>query len=352
LDSWVVVVGASAGGYDALTEVLNGLPGSFPAPVLVVLHHGMGADDARLTQLRRVTDLTCVVADEGDEVRPAHVHFAPRDHHLVLAEKSMRIVRGARENRMRPSIDVLFRSAAVEHRTRVIGVVLTGHLDDGTAGLTAIHRCGGVCVTQDPRDARHPDMPRSALQNVDVDHCVALKDVASVLVQTTSRRPGPARPVPRDVAIEAAIAARVLTDSSGELATIGSKSMHACPDCGGVLSEIPDPSGARFRCHTGHAYSCRALVESLDRDLETTLWTALRMFEERRNLLLRMMATSPSSGSSGAERVAETQAHIDRLRGMLVSRHLGDDAEFAAQEAPSLAEAHCSPAPAGASRDE
>jgi two-component system, chemotaxis family, protein-glutamate methylesterase/glutaminase len=231
----------------------------------------------------------------------------------------MLVTKGARENRNRPGIDPLFRSAAVTHGARVIGVVLTGLLDDGTAGLIAIKKCGGVTVVQDPRDAAYSGMPTSALENADVDFCVSLAEMGPLLTRLVSQHPGKRKAVPSDVRTEAVIAERVLSDIS-QVNTLGEQVPYNCPGCGGVLWELDTRGEKRYRCHTGHSYTQRSLLASQSEKIEEMLWISLRMFEERKNLLTSMAksARHPALKRANRSRAKETQGYIDRIRAMLL----------------------------------
>ena len=316
----IVVIGASAGGLDALSRLLASLPPDFPAAVFVVQH--MAADvtgDVLVRKLARSCALPCAHARHGERIVKARIYVALPDHHLLVSKTKIIVSKGARENRSRPGIDPLFRSAAVAFGPRVIGVLLTGYLDDGTAGLIAIHRCGGICVVQDPQDAAYPDMPQNALNNAKIDHCLPLTALGPFLASLV-RRPIPKRiAVPEDVALEAKIAERVLSDV-GAVNSLGAQVPFNCPNCGGVLWEMKKGRQLRYRCHTGHAFTASVLMAEQSKKIEETLWIALRMFEERRNLLATM--TDPASRGftqSAAERLKESQIHIERIRTMLLS---------------------------------
>lgn len=317
-DMPIVVMGSSAGGLDALKRVVAPLPKAFPAPIFVVNHMSADGDASVLSRaLSRSGELTCSPARDEEQFRPGHIYVAPADHHMLLEKEAVRITKGARENRSRPGIDPLFRSAAVAHGARVTGVILTGYLDDGTAGLNAVHRCGGICVVQDPDDADYPDMPRSALRATRVDHCVPLAELGALLTELVRREPGAPVAVPEDIALEARIARRVLSDlpSVNEL---GHQVPFNCPDCGGVLWEIEAVESLRFRCHTGHAFTVDILRAAQESKIEETLWFALRMFEERKNLLQKMADLSnDTSSESMVERAEESEVHIERIRAML-----------------------------------
>lgn len=319
----LVVIGVSAGGLNALGLLVAQLPEDFAAAILIVHHMGAtGSNDAMLKVLSRAGPLPCKQAKNGERILASHIYLAPPDNHLMVSDGKILITKGARENRARPAIDPLFRSAAVGYGNRVIGVVLTGFLDDGTAGMDVIQRCGGLCVVQDPADAAYPDMPQNVLNNVKVDYCVALADMGALLVRLAGRTlPAKRKPVPDDVAIESKIAERVLSDLES-VEALGTQVPFNCPGCGGVLWQVGKGKQKdellRYRCHTGHAYTAATLLADQSEKMEETLWIALRMFEENRNLLIKMGAEGTASPSF-AERVAQSKVHIGRIRAMLHS---------------------------------
>ena len=329
--AWLVAIGTSAGGLDALTRLLPQLSPEFPGSIFIAQH--MPADvsgDATLRALRRVATLECSHAVDGETFKRGHVYLAPSDQHMMVKKTTLMVRKGARENGWRPAIDPLFRSAAVAHGNRLIGVVLTGYLDDGTSGLTAIKRCGGRCVVQDPRDAAYPDMPQNALARVKVDHCVPIAEMGAVLTRLAQGRPGRKTAAPEDIQIEARIAERVLSDLPS-VEAVGEQAPYNCPGCGGVLWEVTEGDMLRYRCHTGHAFTAPVLLSEQSAKIEETLWIALRMFEERRNLLTKMASESkpaqlrervPGAGNrevyaSTAERAREAGLHIERIRALL-----------------------------------
>lgn len=316
----IVVIGASAGGLAALTKLIGSLPAGFPAAVFVVKH--MAADvtgDVLVQSLARHAALPCQAATDGEPIRAGRIYVARPDHHLLVSKTRIIVSKGARENRSRPGIDPLFRSAAVAFGPRVIGVVLTGYLDDGTAGLIAIHRCGGICVVQDPTDAAYPDMPQNALNNAKVDYSVPVAAMGALLVTLVGRSIPKRRRVPPDVALEAKIAERVLSDVVA-VDELGDRAPFNCPDCGGVLWQMHQKPQLRYRCHTGHAFTASVLLAEQTKKIEETLWIALRMFEERRNLLVTIAdPESKGHSASARERIEESQVHIDRIRAILLA---------------------------------
>lgn len=321
--SHIIVIGASAGGLDALTRLIAQLPDSFPAPIFIVNHMAPDTSgNALLSALKKNGSLPCALASHNEIFKEGHIYLAPSDHHLMIGLGKILVTKGARENRARPSIDSLFRSAAVVYRNKVIGVVLTGYLDDGTAGMEAIQRCGGVCVVQDPSDAAYPDMPQNVVNRIKVDFSVPLAEMGALLKKLMGLKPGKNIAVPEDLVVEAKVAERVLSDLSA-VEALGDQVPFNCPGCGGVLWEIAKGSSLRYRCHTGHAYTSAVLLAEQSNKIEETLWVALRMFEERRNLLRTMSdknrrGYSPSAGG----RAKESEVHIERIRAMLKSDNI------------------------------
>ncbi|HEX8329055.1 MAG TPA: chemotaxis protein CheB [Hymenobacter sp.] len=322
--SHLIVIGTSAGGMPALVQLVAQLPATLPAAVLVVQHFAPDSDGQHLVaRLARHTPLHCRLPTDGDVLESGTLYLAPPDRHLLAKDGSapyLLVTKGPRENHFRPAADALFRSAAVAYGARTVGVVLTGMLHDGTAGLEFIKRCGGVAVVQDPHDAEYPSMPETALRNVDVDYVVPLDQMGALLEEIT-RKPLPERKmdIPEDLKQEAAIAERVV-GTTEEVTRIAHPVPLTCPDCGGSLFEVNEGKLLRFRCHTGHAFTADALLRSAQHSLEETLWVALRMMEERKNLLSSMAARGEGPYSvQQEERIEEMKKHINRLREFLLN---------------------------------
>lgn len=327
--SKVVVIGTSAGGLNALKRLVSQLDKDFPVPVLIVRHISADATgNILLDELNKLNTLKCHHGKTGGSLKPGYLYMAPSDHHLMIGpDLRMLVTKGAQENRSRPAIDPLFRSAAVALGPGVIGILLTGYLDDGTSGMKAIKRCGGTCIVQDPDEAEYPAMPRNAMNNVEVDYCLPISEMGDLLYKLIPRKLRKRTPVPQDVLLEAKIAERVLSDLSS-VDKLGDQVPFNCPGCGGVLWEIEKDSSLRFRCHTGHAYTAASLLAEQTKKIEETMWTALRMFEERKNLLTDMARGKKSVGSQSAlERAKMSQVHIDRIRAILKTSgsESGDD---------------------------
>jgi two-component system chemotaxis response regulator CheB len=315
----IIVVGTSAGGMKALKELIVQLPENFPAPILIVQHISADASgDALLNELNKIGKLKCIHAKEGEHIQQGYIYLAPSDHHLMIEKNSnLLVTKGAQENRSRPAIDPLFRSAAASFGNRTIGILLTGYLDDGTAGLIAIQRCGGTCIIQDPADADYPDMPKNALNQITPEYC--LPEMGGVLSILIARKPEKQQPIPEDILREVEIAKRVLSDLPS-VNSLGEQVPFNCPGCGGVLWKMDKGPVLRYRCHTGHAYTADALLAEQTMKIEETMWTALRMFEERKNLLTTIgKEQKGASARSANERAKMSQVHIDRIRSILLT---------------------------------
>jgi two-component system chemotaxis response regulator CheB len=319
---YLIVIGTSAGGMPALTQLVAQLPAALPAAVLVVQHLAPeSSGEALVNRLNRNTELYCQVATDQAPLGAGQLYLAPPDHHLLVRNHRLLVANGPRENGFRPAADTLFRSAAVAYGSQVIGVVLTGMLHDGTAGLEYVKRCGGTAVVQDPSDAEFASMPESALRNVDIDYSVPLADMGALLVELTQRPASrhQAIKIPEDLQTEAAIAERVV-GTTEEVQDIGRQVPLTCPDCGGSLWEMSAGNVLRYRCHTGHAFTAEALLEAEQESLEETLWVAIRMMEERKNLLTSMASRGTGLWSvQQEERVDELKQHINRLREFLLN---------------------------------
>ncbi len=316
----IIVVGASAGGMQALKQLTAQFPKDFPAAIFIVNH--MGADttgDVLVAALNKSGGLICEQAYDEQPFQSGHIYLAPPDQHILLAKDKILVTKGARENRYRPAIDPLFRSAAVAYGNRVIGIVLTGYLDDGTSGMMAIKRCGGVCIVQDPLDAAYPDMPQSVIRNVGADYCMPIAEMGMLLSDLVHRKLPSRQQPPKDIVIEAEIAQRVVSDLPA-VEALGQQVPFNCPDCGGILWQITEGDDfLRYRCHTGHAFTSAVLLAQQTAKIEETLWVALRMFEERQHLIATMGQSHGSSSSSVLQRVQDSQVHIDRIRAMITA---------------------------------
>jgi two-component system chemotaxis response regulator CheB len=323
----IVVIGASGGGIEALRTLVGGLPPDFPAPVCVVLHTSPQSPGLLDEILARAGPLPATNAVSGERLLPGRIYVAPPDFHLVIEPGRVRIAKGPRENRFRPAIDPLFRSAAQVYGPGAIGILLTGSLDDGTAGLWAIKQLGGTAIVQDPLDAVYPAMPQNAIDHVNVDHVRALGDIAPLLIELTAEPQPVAKTtfdVPELLKIEVDIAMEHNPIDAG-LERIGEPSSYACPECHGVLLQLKEGARTRFRCHTGHAYSVASLLSAITEGIEDSLWNAIRALEEGQLLMGRMAdhleTTHNRSGVEQLrERADEARRQSDVIRKLATER--------------------------------
>jgi two-component system chemotaxis response regulator CheB len=328
----LVVVGSSAGGVEALRQLVSELPADLPACVLIVLHlPKIGGSSMLPDILARRSALPVRAARDGDPLVPGTVLVAPPDKHLIVDDGHVVLASGPLENGCRPAVDPLFRSAAHSHRGRVVGVVLTGNLDDGSAGLLSVARHGGETVVQDPADAMFPGMPSNALAAVPQARVVALDGVAALVAELV-RSPAPAA-VPLTPELEAQEQVEIELSrgrTAGPHTELhpGVPSAWSCPDCSGVLWELQDGPLLRFRCRTGHAWSLESLVHEQDTGVDTALWIALRALEERHALSVRVAESAERSGRTWSaqhfrDRAEEALGHAELLRRLLVGGSAG-----------------------------
>lgn len=317
----IIAIGASAGGVQALRRLIAELPVDLPAAVLVAQHVSPTARSVMPDILSRAGRLPCRHAREGDAIGTAAIYVAPPDRHLLVARDRLLVRRGPRENGTRPAADALFRSAAVSHGPAVIGVVLTGMLDDGTAGLVAIRRCGGIGVVQDPDDADWPDMPRNAIRGDSPMHCLPLADMASLLGRLVREPLGPSPPVPEGIRLEALIAEG--EGANMDVEPIGQVSPISCPACGGVLNEIQDGGIVRFRCQIGHAFGAESLAAAQHDQLDLAFAIAARTHRERMQLFQRLERHALAHGHTRTAQRWHQQASDANAAADLIERFTG-----------------------------
>jgi two-component system, chemotaxis family, protein-glutamate methylesterase/glutaminase len=316
----IVVIGGSGGGLEGLRPILTDLPADLPAAVFVVIH--VGAVSYLTPVLARTAAMTVVQAQSGAAIEPGKVYVAAPGRHLLLHDNHILLRRGPRENLSRPAVDALFRSAAVSFGGRVIGVLLSGALSDGTAGLRAIKRCGGLAVVQQPRDAVVPDMPRSALRHVDVDHVCPAIEIAGILQRLVNDPAGPGFGAPLDVKLEAAIAAQELADMKAD-DTLGKPSRFTCPECHGALWEIKDGTMLRYRCHVGHAFTADTVLSAQAAEAEKLLEMLQRSHQERAALARRMAERERREKRDGLAERLEIRAREYEEDALLVRELIG-----------------------------
>ena len=317
----IVVIGASAGGIEGVVEVVRQLPEDFSGSVFVVVHFPGSVTSTLPNILSRAGPLPARHAKDNEPIEPGTIYVAPPDCHLTIYNSTVRLSRGPKENGSRPAIDPLFRTAARSFGPRVVGVVLSGNLNDGTAGLITIKQRGGIAIAQSLETALYPSMPRSAMDNVAVDYALAPTEMGACLV-TLAGQP-----------VEA-VEVSPMTDeveSGGELDQVAIADRHtqpglpstmSCPECHGVLWEVRDDELVKFRCRVGHAYSDEALLVHQSENLEAALWTALRALEEHSALARRLAVRANSRGhaysaSTFTEQAMDAEHHASVIRNVL-----------------------------------
>lgn len=314
----VIAIGTSTGGVDVLQKICSALPGDLAAAVFVVLH--MRADGPNLLPeiLGRQSSLPVQLAVDGERVERGRIYVAAADRHLLIIDDFIRLGRGPRENLTRPAIDPMFRSVAVSYGPRAIGLVLTGDLNDGAAGLGDIKRCGGVTVVQNPADARAAEMPTSALLASDVDYRAPLSQLPEVLTHLVGEPAGPRPLVPRAIELEVDIALG-RPCLSATIMEFADPAPLSCPACSGVLSQVRGSGPLRFRCQVGHGYTAQALDAVQQNGLDEAIRVALRIVEERAVLSERMAAEACGTGRQQIartfqDRADEMRTYADTLR--------------------------------------
>jgi two-component system, chemotaxis family, protein-glutamate methylesterase/glutaminase len=302
---------------------MAGLPADFGAAIIVVLHTSPDSPGVLGNILNRAGPLPAANAVDGERIQPGRIYVAPADYHLRVEPGIVRLSRGPKENRFRPAIDPLFRSAASVYGPAAVGVVLSGSLDDGTAGLRAIKQLGGTAIVQDPEEALFSSMPRSALEHVRVDYCLPVAEIAGVLTRLAGDGViGQAlQEVPEEMEIENRIAGADNAIEAG-VKKLGDPSSYACPECHGVLLQLKDEKPLRFRCHTGHAYSVQSLLAEISEKMEESLWSAIRSFEEGAMLLRQMARHAHEDEQDNTPEELLYRAHDTKRRAELLKQAL------------------------------
>jgi two-component system chemotaxis response regulator CheB len=318
----IIVLAASTGGVDALKQILSSMPADLPASIFVVTH--IGAHPSILPAvLQSSCNLPVKHAIDGEEFTVSNVYIAPPDRHLLLYNGTTALSDGPKENFTRPAADPLFRSAAVIYGRRVIGVVLTGDLDDGAAGLRAVRACGGYTLVQDPADCRAPSMPVHALRAAGADVVAPVARLGTAILEALEPSMENAHPRKQDDVSVIEIEERMLRTgqiSLSDLEAIGERSALTCPDCGGVIWKIGKSLPLRYRCHTGHAFSAASLESEQRMQSENAIWQVIRGIEERIYLArdqLRQETAVDQEDSALAKRVAALEEARASALGLL-----------------------------------
>jgi two-component system, chemotaxis family, protein-glutamate methylesterase/glutaminase len=320
----IVVVGASSGGINALSELLRQVHEKMDAAFFIVMHLAKkGIGDFLLYRLQPNTSLPCVIVKDPMPIEKGKIYLAPVNKHLVIKKGQVVLGTGPEENRWRPSIDVLFRTAAAAYNSHTVGIILTGYLSDGTSGMLAIKRCGGLAIAQDPKEAEVPDMPLSVMENTEVDHCVPLAEMGAVIENHIVNFREKKTEIPADILKEAEIAENNFSGID-HIRELGTRSVYSCPDCGGILWEMPNEKISRYRCNIGHSYNERELFIKQAEAAEATLWVAVRIMEERRNLMTKLEKDYRKKGLATMsvfykEKADEICIHINKLKEILAA---------------------------------
>jgi len=265
--------------------------------------------------------MPCQMAVNGEIIKTGNIYIARPNQHLLIKEDCFILVGAPKGNRFRPSIDILFRSAAVAYSSHTIGIILSGMLDDGIIGMSAIKRSGGFCIVQDPNEAEYPDMPLSVINNMEVDHVASLKEMGKLIVPIIKPKKGKKAVVPEDVIAESGIAETTAVRIE-DIEKIGDVSAFACPDCGGNLWTVKGDVVKRYRFHIGHSYTEKDLVIKQAETASNTLWVALLMMEERKHLLKKMQMETEKKeyktlAANHIQRHDEMEKHITTLKKIL-----------------------------------
>ncbi|WP_031530846.1 chemotaxis protein CheB [Dyadobacter crusticola] len=313
----IIVIGSSAGGVPALKELVKSFTKDFAASIFIVQHLAANKVSYLPEILSSHGPLPARHPRDGEQISKGIIYVAPPDHHMIIENEHISIKRGPKENNFRPAIDVTMRSAAYWHADQVIAAVLTGYLSDGSSGLWSVQQLGGTTIVQSPEDSPYPDMPRNALERVDPDYILPLKDIGP-LINTLVTQPAKRNRVENDVLktrmkVEIEIAGQKNALSRG-IHHMGEKTDLTCPECGGALTSFQEGSNVRYRCHTGHGFSSSSLWLGINESVEAKLWQAMRSMEEGILFLEQAVTRCELSGNQDHARDFEEKADILRSR--------------------------------------
>jgi two-component system, chemotaxis family, protein-glutamate methylesterase/glutaminase len=318
----VIVIGCSAGGVEALPRILQQLPTDLKAAVIIVQHMAATNPLYLVGILERTSRLPVQWAEQGDRIEHGRAIVAPPDAHLLLSEGHVQLTKGARENHARPSIDKLFRSAAAAYGSRVIGILLTGMLDDGVAGLRAIRDAGGVVIVQEPASAAFPELPSRALLAITPDRVLPIDAIGGAIASLVGE-PVKVATTPPHLALEAEID-REGSVSPEKMSTLGPQTTLLCPECRGPMWQAGDEEFRRFRCYLGHATTARQLlIESAD-EVESALWSAVRALNDRATTLETLATDAKRIGDGQAEETYAGRARQVRHQAELARKFMLD----------------------------
>ncbi len=316
----VFAIGGSAGSLPVISKIVARIRPDFDGHLFIVRHVAPYTKLDLGKVLKEESHIPVVTAQHGTEIASGYAYVGVPDRHFLVQDNHIHLTNGPRENRSKPAIDPLFRSAAVAYKSRLTGIILSGNLDDGSAGMLAIKDCGGHNIVQDPETAEYPDMPRNASRAASVEHQLSPEEIATY-INDTFRESAPEAPtIPDYLRLEVQISLRSRSDINLQN-ELGEQVPFICPECKGPLWEMDDARVSRYRCHTGHAYTLETLAAGQERVLEETLWAALRTMEEKTKVLYTLAqdnASMPSVAQTYSERAEESARYTERLRSFLL----------------------------------
>jgi two-component system chemotaxis response regulator CheB len=327
----IVVIGASAGGVETLRSLVACLPADLPAAVFVVVHFPIDQSSILPRILGRSGPLPAAHARSGEPIQPGRIYVAPPNHHMTLEDGCVEVDWGPRVNHCRPAIDPLFRSAVRSYGNRVIGLLLSGLLNDGTAGLMAVERAGGVTIVQDPDDALFRQMPESAIDHLRNPVILPLSGIGKTLINLVGSQPdrGSTMKDPLDVAsvrAEEDIASQERGERNGQISVL------TCPDCGGTLWQVDGAGLVEFRCHTGHIYTSDAVAVGQAEGLEKRLSETVRLLREQQVLARQLETQARSRGQEARAQKFEQRAATSERHQALIEGILREQANLPPQE--------------------
>ncbi len=319
----IIVIGASAGGVTALIEFVKALPQNFDASIFIVLHLHPSSPSNLPQILNRFGIVKAAHATDGETIQTGRIYVAPPDHHLLLEKDRILVRKGPKENRFRPSIDALFRSAAYSYGSRVIGIVLSGLLNDGTSGMWSVKQMGGIGIIQDPKDALYDSMPVNVLEEVEVDYTVPVSEMGLLLHELINEKAPDMNDItPEQMEVmnmEVVIASNDNVIETGIL-NKGKLTFFTCPECHGALISLKEGTAVRFRCHTGHAFTASTLLAGVTESIEGQLWGAMRTLEEATMLLELIAGNFEKAGNAEAAEEFFKKAEESRQRSKLLQK--------------------------------
>ncbi len=317
----ILVIGASLGGLAVLRRLVSRFPENFAASVFIAQHISPTAETFLHEILEANGPLPALLPEDGEKITPGTIYVAPPNRHLLVKKDHVAVVLGPKENRSRPSIDALFRSAAAYHTTRVAAVLLTGYLHDGVSGLNAVKRCGGITLVQDPDEAEAPELPRTAIERVEVDHVLPLEGISRQLLGIIGQPAGDPPEVPEEIMEDVKVSEHEIPNIE-RMHEVGDQIPYTCPECGGALWRMKNEPITRYRCHTGHAFSEESFLAGQAEVIENSLWSTIRYVQERIDVLAKMADKARKKGRDDTplqQKIEEMTYHVRTIRRFILS---------------------------------